>query len=80
MSRFVRLAVTEGLNLSLSLEEDPASSALATGEQGQFPGPMTLVPLKIELETKIPCPITGTGDRALKVAAHGGILSARSAR
>ena len=37
VSRFVRLAVTEGLNLSLSLEEDPASSALATGEQGNCP-------------------------------------------
>ena len=37
VSRFVRLAVTEGLNLSLSLEEDPASSALATGEQGNSP-------------------------------------------
>ena len=37
VSRFVRLAVGEGLNLSLSLEEDPASSALATGEQGNTP-------------------------------------------
>ena len=37
VSRFVRLAVGEGLNLSLSLEEDPASSALATEEQGNSP-------------------------------------------